>query len=44
MFHHILVPLDGWGNAYRTLGYAVNLAEKFDAQISVLSVPTNAGI
>lgn len=38
MFQNILVPLDGSDNAYNTLGYAANLASKYDAQINLLSV------
>lgn len=38
MLNNILVPLDGSENAYRALEYAANLAKKFDAQVSVLSV------
>ncbi|MEN8210341.1 MAG: universal stress protein [Thermodesulfobacteriota bacterium] len=38
MFDNILVPLDGSENAYKALEYAANIAEKFDSQITVLSV------
>lgn len=38
MFNNILAPLDGSDNAYNTLEFAANLANKFDSQVNVLSV------
>jgi nucleotide-binding universal stress UspA family protein len=38
MFYNILTPLDGSDNAYNTLEFAANLANKFDSQVNVLSV------
>lgn len=38
MFQKILVPIDGSPNSYRGLQYAVEVAKKFDAEITLIHV------
>lgn len=38
LFYKILVPIDGSNNAYKALEYAVQLAKRYDAKLTLLHV------
>jgi nucleotide-binding universal stress UspA family protein len=38
VFSKILVPIDGSPNSYRGLGYAIDVAKKYDAEVTLIHV------
>jgi nucleotide-binding universal stress UspA family protein len=38
VFHKILVPIDGSPNSYRGLQYAIDIAKKYDAEVTLIHV------